>query len=93
MHIETEQFAIFGIVAEDGRDGVVRAHLFEPDLHAGDVAGVDLGAVFQVGDVGLGQSEDAQELRFERCAGCAEELRRQLQHATRIGDDLDRFDA
>ncbi len=69
VDVEAEELAVLRVVAEDGGDGVVGADLLEADLHAGDVAGVDLGAVFEVGDVGFGLGEDAEELGFERrCA-------------------------
>ncbi len=94
VDVEAEELAVLRVAAEDGGDGVVRADLLEADAHAGDVTGVDVGAVVEVGDVGLGFGEDAEELRFERFAGMAEELwLGELQHAARVGDDLHGFDA
>ena len=43
VDIEAEELAVFGVVAEDGADGVVGADLFEADLHAVDVAAIDFG--------------------------------------------------
>ncbi len=93
VDVEAEELAFLGVVAEDGGDGVVGADLFESDLHAGDVAGVDVGAVPEVGDVGFGLGEDAEELGFEGFAGGAEELGGELEDASGVGDDLDGFDA
>ena len=34
VDVEAEEFAVLGVGAEDGADGVVGADLFEADLHA-----------------------------------------------------------
>ena len=61
VDVEAEELAVFGVGAEDGADGVVGADLFEADLHAGDVAAVDFGAVADLGDVAFGFGEDVEE--------------------------------
>ena len=107
VDVEAEDLAVLRVVAEDGGDGVVGADLLEADLHAGDVATVDLGSVADLRDVGFGLGEDGEEAGFEggcrwgprrmRWAaggvGVAEELLRELEDAAGVGDDLDGFDA
>src|ERR1700730_9423847 len=65
MDVEAEELAVFGIVAEDGADGVVCADLLEADLHAVDVAAVDFCAVADFGDVAFALGEDVEEVLFE----------------------------
>ena len=79
MEREAEEFAVFGVGAEDGGDGVVGADLFEADLHAGDVAGVDLGAVLELGHVGFG------EARMRRNCGSRPSGRRRRRAWRRAG--------
>ena len=66
VDVEAEDVAGVGIAAEHGADGVVRADVFEVEAAGGDVAAVDVGAVADLGDVGLGVGEDFEELGFER---------------------------
>ncbi len=47
--VEAEEDAVLGVGTEDGADGVVGADGFETDLHAGDVAAIDLGAGADLG--------------------------------------------
>ena len=93
VDVEAEELALLGVGAEDGADGVVGADLFEADLHAGDVAAVDLGAVADLGDVALAFGEDVEEAGLERGAGFAEELGGELEDAAGVGDDLHGLDA
>ena len=93
VEVEAEEFAVFGVGAEDGADGVVGADLFEADAHGGDVAVVDLGAVSDLGDVTDGLTEDGEELWLKVFAGLSEELGGELEDASCVGDDLDGFDA
>src|SRR5216684_4182987 len=93
MDVEAEELAVFGVGAEDGADGVVGADLFETDLHAVDVAVINLGAVDHLGDVAFGFGEDVEESGFESGAGFAEELARELDDAAGVGDDLHGLDA
>ena len=93
MDVEAEEFAVLGVGAEDGADGVVGADLFEADLHAVDVSAVDFGAVAHLGDVAFCLGEDVEEAGFEGGAGFAEELGGELEDAAGVGDDLDGLDA
>ncbi len=68
VDVEAEELAVLGVGAEDGADGVVGADLFEADLHAGDVAAVDLGAVADLGDVAFGLWRGCRGSRFRGAA-------------------------
>src|ERR1700733_7105266 len=65
VDVEAEELAVFGIGAEDGADGVMGADLLEADLHVGDVAAIDFGAVAHLGDVAFGSREAGEELSFK----------------------------
>ena len=94
MDVEAEEFAVLGVAAEDGADGVVGADLFEVDAACGDEAAVEFGAVADFGHVGFGAAEDGEELLLRAGdAGFAEELGGELEDAAGVGDDLDGFDA
>src|SRR6185312_4603372 len=88
-----EEVAVFGIGAEDGADGVVGAHLFEPDAKAEDVAAVKLGGIAELRDIGFGAGEDFEELVFERSAGGPEEFGGELDNAACVCDDLNGLNA
>ncbi len=93
VDVEAEELAVLGVGAEDGADGVVGADLLEADLHAVDVAAVDLGSVADLGDIAFGFGEDVEEVFFEGDAGFAEELGGELEDAAGVGDDLHGLDA
>ena len=91
--VEAEDLAGFGVVAEDGGDGVVGTDLFESDAKAGDVAAIDFGAVAEIGDIAFGFGEEIEEGGLEGGADGAEEASGELEDAAGVGDDLDGLDA
>ena len=86
--VEAEELSVFGVVAEDGADGVVGAALLEADTEVFDVAAVDLGSVADLGEVALGLGEEFQKSGLEVGAFGAEEAAGELEHAAGVGDDL-----
>ena len=92
-HVVTKQVGLLGKRREDGTDGIVRRHLFQPQLHGGHALLVDLGAIAGARHVGLCLCEPRQKRGLQSFGLLPENLLRQLQHPRRIRDDLHRLDA
>ena len=75
MDVEAEELALLGVGAEDGADGVVGSDLFEADLHAVDVAAIDLGAVAHLGELLLPRARMLRKFFSSSAPGSPKSLR------------------
>jgi hypothetical protein len=80
----------FGVIFEEGTDGVVGADFFAVDDGWADELFVDTEAVAVFGDIAASLSEELEELGFEIKV---KEIASELEGAAGVLDDLDGFDA
>ena len=92
-NVEAEKVGLIGKRGEDGTDGVVGGDLFEMQLHGIDAFFVDLRAVARGRIVGVGFGQSRQKRGLERRRLLAKNLRRELQYARGVGNDLHGLDA
>ena len=94
VQVEAEELAVLRVAAEDGADGIVRAHLVEADAQSGDEAAVDVWRrrPSRGGWIWRGRESPGSASSSAAPAG-PKSLAGELQHAAGVGDDLDGLDA